>query len=165
MHPAEVFLQALGKGDAAPSDLRRFAAKVDATGACWTWQAAHNGLGYGRFYYAGRPVYAHRFAFEQATGQHLGKKYLCHTCDTPACVNPAHLVAGDQRVNMADASRKGRVQHGSRHYRAALTETDVRAIRRRWAAGETAPHIAEDYGCGYGTVWLAATRRSWRHVE
>lgn len=103
---------------------RRFWAKVDrqAGEVCWLWQAntvGRDGDKYGQFNtgrVAGkqRNVYAHRFAWLLTHGQIPAGLHVCHHCDTPLCVNPSHLFLGTQGENLQDASRKGRLQRGSR---------------------------------------------------
>jgi len=54
-----------------------------------------------------------RWVYEGSTGKTLPPDiYVCHTCDNPSCINPAHLWEGTQKDNMQDASRKGRLGTG-----------------------------------------------------
>lgn len=88
--------------------VRDFWARVDVQDDCWLWTGSTT-RGYGQIRSGGRVVYAHRFALEQALGRKLAAHELaCHTCDNPACVNPAHLWPGTHRDNAADSVRKGR---------------------------------------------------------
>ena len=70
-----------------------FWVKVDKTESCWLWLASKNKSGYGNFrsntFFKGE-ILAHRVSFRLAYGRvPIGN--VLHHCDTPACVNPAHL--------------------------------------------------------------------------
>lgn len=41
---------------------------------------------------------------------------LCHKCDTPSCVNPDHLVPGNQAFNYWDSAKKGRDRWSKKGY-------------------------------------------------
>lgn len=75
---------------------------------CWIWLGNVGPHGYGRVHISGRRVPAHRLAYEQAFGDIPNGLVVCHKCDTPSCVNPAHLFAATQQQNLMDMAAKGR---------------------------------------------------------
>lgn len=83
-----------------------------ADNGCWIWQGTNNGK-YPTFHIlgAGRLVYAHRLSLELFTEPIRDGNVVMHTCDTPLCVNPAHLVQGTQQENMLDKTAKGRAAY------------------------------------------------------
>jgi hypothetical protein len=146
----------------------RFWEHVDKTGSCWLWTAYRNPKGYGVFGLTSRKlVLAHRFAWTIEYGEIPDGLGVCHTCDTPACVNHAHLFLGDQAANMGDASQKGRfpVRHGSHAARSKLTQEDVREIRARYVARKvSAPMLAREFGTSPSNIMLIVNRRTWTHI-
>lgn len=63
---------------------------------------------YGVFLVNGRSINAHRFAYQIAHGPVPDDMFVCHRCDNPPCVNPAHLFLGTHVDNMQDMISKGR---------------------------------------------------------
>lgn len=75
-------------------------------GSCILWTKCTGRDGYGRVWFEGRMVKAHRLAFFLHHGYWPN---ICrHSCDVKACVNPDHLLDGTQADNVRDAIERGR---------------------------------------------------------
>lgn len=88
----------------------RFWSKVDRRGPdeCWPWTACYSRNGYGWFGVNGKGWVATRMAWFLTHGS-PPDGFVCHRCDNPQCVNPAHLFVGSHTDNMRDAVAKGRM--------------------------------------------------------
>ena len=95
------------------SQASRFWSKVDRSGECWLWTGEKNNMGYGRFefWHEGRRLryFAHRLACV-LTGHPIPETRVArHSCDTPACIRPDHIIPGSQGDNIRDAVDRGRM--------------------------------------------------------
>ena len=109
---------------------------------------------------------AHRVAWWLTHGAVPEGMCVCHHCDNPGCVNPAHLFLGTPTDNIADMVLKDRQYRpkGENNSNAKLTEEDVRAIRREHAT-TTQRELARKYGVHNATISLIVRRQIWRSVK
>ena len=146
-------------------DIRRFMDKVHTSEGCHLWTAGKTAAGYGQFRYGGRALYSHRVAYTLTHGEIPAGAVVCHSCDTPACVNPAHLFLGTEQDNKDDMVRKDRVQHGMRHWNRRLAPPDVEAIRAEYSRGGISQSaLARRYGVDPSVVSRIMTGDAWRRV-
>ena len=111
---------------------------------CWLWNASFCRDGYGNFYDGKRVIGAHRYAWTVYCGAIPDGLHILHKCDTPACVNPAHLSLGTHRENMHDSLVKGRnffatkthCKHGHAFTPDNITNVKLEHKRRRCKACE-----------------------------
>lgn len=121
--------------------------------------------GYGRLRHQGKKVLHHRLVYCLANKvplESIAGLHVLHTCDTPSCINPEHLVLGSHADNMADSARKGR-KRGEKAWRAVLTEAQVLEIRalQPYKLPST---LAALYGVSESTIRDILTRRNWSYL-
>jgi hypothetical protein len=143
---------------------------------CMLWTGYADKEGYGTLRIGGRTALAHRASYHAFRGPIPDGMFVCHHCDTPSCINPAHLFVGTGADNYLDMVRKGRraerprkgapagTRLGTRNPNAKLTERDVVEIRRAVRDGERKADIAVRYGVGRERIDDIAARRSWSHL-
>lgn len=155
------------KGVTAFERFRRFF-EVGGVDECWLWKSGVDKDGYGRFKGEIRgTVYlrAHRFSWAYHNQKNVPSDVLvCHSCDTPGCVNPKHLWLGSHADNHADMDSKGHrpSQAGELAHMAKLTEEQVRKIL---ADSRHYAQIAADYGVATPTINSIKNRESWSHLK
>lgn len=146
----------------------RLIGRTTKDGDCWIWTAGRVPKGYGSISLGGNTgtVRSHRVMCRVAHGPApFANAHACHTCDRPACVNPAHLFWGTPLDNVADAVNKGRRHRqpgGDASFRTRLSDADLAAMRREHAAGASARSISMKYGvsASYGYRVIHGQRRA-----
>jgi hypothetical protein len=102
---------------------------------CWEWNGAKDVYGYGQMSVnRGRPWKAYRIAYEAWVKVPADNVDICHTCDNPPCINPAHLFEGSRLVNITDMVNKKRIANGERKPH-KLTDVQIDEIRAHYATG------------------------------
>ena len=119
---------------------------------CWLWDGATN-CGYATL--GNRRM--SRQAYRLFVGPLVDGISICHRCDNPSCINPAHLFSGTQSANMRDASRKGRLSQ-------KLTIPDVRSIRAFIAMGVRLADLARAYQVHRSLILQIKKRTSWEAI-
>lgn len=132
---------------------------------------------------------AHRVAYALEYGETPSELFVCHHCDNPPCVNPAHLFLGTNAENKQDAARKGRLSYprqrcpesckkkisaslsgrirldlaGENNGSAKLTAEDVRKIRMELSldARGTKTRLAKEFNVSFAAIALIAKGKNW----
>lgn len=153
--------------------VERFWRWVDKRGEqdCWLWTGSKRPNGYGRIGGGGRggaQLAAHRLSCEWAHGAPPFERAMAlHSCDTPACVNPAHLRWGTGSENIKEAFDKSRkhavVRLGEGNPKAVLNVEQVKFIRANREMG--AAKLSRLMGGKVGAVRSVLSGRTWKHIK
>lgn len=76
-----------------------------------------------------------------------------------------NLKWGTHAENSADRAAHGRTQRGQRHYRAKLTEANVRAILAAPQRHGIKTELARKYGVSDAMIGYIRRGESWKHVD
>lgn len=133
---------------------------------CWLWTGSCSS-GRPKINVNGRPKTAYRLSYELHFGAIPDGAHICHKCNTPTCVNPDHIYAGNPATNAADALRSGRhtsivhreqwLKNAARYSamrpsrkhalgKSIIPHADIPLIEDRLAAGESPNRISKTYG-------------------
>lgn len=148
--------------------------KIDVVGNCWIWNGAKKGVGiksYGSMTVGSRSdgtrktISAHRFSYEVFIGKIPDGMCVCHTCDTPSCVNPDHLFLGTKKDNSNDRDLKGRNKtpnlSGEMHPNAILNWDIVFKVRSIAKKRGDATMLAKLYGVDRKTISDVINKKTW----
>lgn len=146
---------------------------IDPVTGCWIYTGAKHRYGYGSMWDGRRCATVSRLGAEIYLGLPLDDpRYVCHSCDVPACFNPAHLFLSDAAGNWRDCWDKGRAhrlpprtdsQAGDKNPMAKLTWEQVREIRTSYKRGEgSQAAIAKVYGVKQGLIWQIIHHKIWK---
>ena len=87
-----------------------------------------------------------------------------HRCDRPECVNPRHLYWGTHQNNSDDAWARNRMPIADERPAAVLSNAAVIEIRERYAAGESGPELAAEFGIARPTLYQITSGRKWQSI-
>ena len=151
--------------------IKRFWEKVEirSKNECWMWIASMRN-GRGRLQINKKSVPAPQVAWELTNGKIPIGKIVCHSCDTPACVNPNHLWIGTSFDNMRDMVAKGRWRGGcpkgalvgEKSPVARFTNVQAKAIM---CSKKSNVELAIKYGVKPPTIWRIKHGVSYRDAR
>lgn len=153
---------------------KRYQWLVEAVAAChsdecliWPFRKDRDGYGrvrppreeYGRITFG-----AHRLAFKLVNGRWPDPLGI-HSCDTPSCINPAHIKDGTHAINHAQKVARGRSTRGVLQHSAKLNDDLVRQIRIEYRPRKFGYHrLANKYGVTKPIIKGIIRGTLWRHV-
>lgn len=128
--------------------------------------------GYAIARWGGQRVLRHRLAYAQHHNlslDQISSVVVRHTCDNPRCINPEHLLIGDQSDNMRDKAERRRTGG------IKLTNEQVRLIRKVCKPSAKSENrrpnaysyraLAREFGVTPEAVRSAYLRLTFKHLD
>lgn len=138
--------------------------QAERVGDCLIRRAKHTiGAGYKSISAVGRCFYAHRLVWEVINERSASGLVIRHSCDTPACINPAHLFAGSHGDNVTDKVNRGRQSKGEIHYASRMTEEFVTQLRAM-SKPINFQSLCNETGISVGALKAAYYGHTWKHL-
>ncbi len=139
--------------------IARFWRDIDKRGPddCWPWLGTKTLGGYGTVNIDGWRTTAHRVVYALRYGRPINRRLvIMHSCDNPACCNPAHLSLGTQKENLNDMRTKGRVgdcaNWGDQHGMCRIPDARVWEVAELYKSGMSQQKIADYFGVGQSQI-------------
>ena len=113
----------------------------------------------------GKTIRLSRLAYVQSNNtsfESIKGLQVRHTCDTPGCINPAHLLIGTPRDNTNDMLERQRQTKGTEVHTAKLTEAQVVEIIADTSL--TLHELAAKYNVHNSQISAIQTGRTWKHI-
>lgn len=132
--------------------------------ACILWPFSKDPKGYGCIVVPDehRLVKVHRAAFRIVNG-HWPTPIGLHSCDTPGCFNPRHIIEGTQAQNSIDMKAKGRSKRGLEKRNTKLNPGIVLAIRADNGKSSQS-ELGRKYGVAPITIHRILRRERWTYL-
>lgn len=154
-------------GMTAEQSFRHYMPEHPPSEGCWIWRGPVSNE-YGSYKADnGRTYKAHRVSYALHNGPIPQGRLIRHTCDTPLCVQPAHLLPGTDADNNRDMleRKRNRQPKGTAQRSAKLNDETVREIRALYAAGGvTQQQLADRYGVHQTRISALVRGERWKHV-
>lgn len=141
--------------------------RVDKSGgydSCWEWTGCRSDRGYGKTFFNGKDMRAHRLAFKLT--HNTLPTAVCHKCDNPPCCNPLHLFPGDYLSNNRDRSIKKRSAYskGEFHSQSKLRDGEVLEMHQMYKSGTTGKEIANKFKINESYAYQILCGVRWKHL-
>lgn len=143
-------------------------AEVRGENECWPYigrSFTTNGTGrlkYGQLWFEGKKWRAHRFVASLCVSSLPPSACVCHSCDNPLCMNPAHLFLGSHAENVADKMAKGRHRSpkGEKNGQSKISDVQAEEVRRLAREGGNQRILAARYGISQALVSMIKNERT-----
>lgn len=130
---------------------------------CWGWKGPKAVTGYGVLMVNGKLMLAHRFSYEIYSGKIPKGKHILHSCDTPSCVNPAHLRPGTDADNAMDKISRGRQTRWEKCPLSKLTWKEVFRIRELYTENKYSQGtLAKMFNVNQSNIFHIVHNNTWK---